>query len=146
MFFVPNMIDTLYYDYININGPVFFDTEASGEIAFRLSDIYLGRDGGRANNGMFADAYTNLGMIGVLIFPILICILIRILDTATTNLHTSIIVFSAVIVATTLDGSFLTRSMLTHGLLILIVVLSGMPRIQTSIEPIMHTRTRKGSN
>lgn len=127
MFYVPNMIDTLYYDYISQHGPLYFDTSASGDLAFKLSDIYLNRDGGRSNNGLFSDAYTNLGGLGVLVFPVIFAVILKSFSSVLAGQNKSIIVFSAFIISTTLNGSFISRSLMTHGLLLMFAVLLVMP-------------------
>lgn len=130
MFYTPNLIDTFYYEYISQNGPLFFDSQASGELAFQISEDFINREGNRANNGLFSDAFVNLGVLGILIMPILISFLVRFYNNVLRGQNKSIVVFTSIIVATTLNGSFLTRSLLTHGLFLLLVTLAFMPKVE----------------
>lgn len=127
VFYVPNMIDTLYYDYINAHSPLYFDSEASGQLAFDLSEIYLNRFESRANNGLFSDAYTNLGIIGVVVMPLLLSLFLKVFSDVTKGINSAIVSFSAIIIASTLTSAFLTRSLLTHGLFLLCLLFFFMP-------------------
>ena len=128
MLYVPNMNDTLYYDYIMTHSPLFFNSQKSGELAFNLSEIYMRRSEARANNGMFSDAYANLGAWGIVVFPVLLSTLLKFFSNSVKGLHPSLVVYTAMIVATALHSSFITRSLLTHGLFILWLALMILPR------------------
>ena len=127
MFYTTNVIDTMYYDYISIHGPLFFDSEATGQLAFSISELYGTVRGGRANNGMFSDAFVNLGTFGLFIMPILLTLVLKLFSIVLRGQNKSIVFFTAVVLGTTLTGAFLTRCLLTHGFLLILLVLYFMP-------------------
>lgn len=121
-FFVPSMLDISYYEYIIHHGPQYFTGGIGMEIG-RLS----GEEGKRCNNGLFSDAFMNLGYIGCFVFPIIITYFIKIADALTKNLEDSIKIFSAFLIVSTLSGSYFTTSLLTHGLFLMYLVLFFIP-------------------
>ena len=145
VFYIPSVIDTFYYEYISQHGPLFFDTQASGELAFQISEDFINREGNRANNGLFSDAFVNLSGYGVLIMPILICLLVWCYNYVLKGQNKSIIVFTSIIVATTLNGSFLTRCLLTHGLLLLLITLTFVPKLD-GFHSALHRKYRIKTN
>lgn len=128
--FVPNILDTLYYEYINMHGPVFFETKG---LAFSIGEEYYGDDQMRANNGMFTDAYINMGTIGCFIFPLIIALFEKTFEYITEEKENCIVVFSALIFVTTLGSSLFTTSLLTHGLFFIWLTLIFIPRNHSAI-------------
>lgn len=128
VFFVPNQLDTLYYDYICKHEPLYFDTEGFGKLSFLIGENYFDMFGMRANNGLFSDAYVNLGPIGVCVFPIILGLFLNFFCSICRKHNQAITLFSAIIVVTTLGSSVFTTSLLTHGLFLLLVTLYLMPK------------------
>lgn len=118
--FIPTLLDSLYYEYVNNSHPVFFNSEAVTNMAFDLGDQYFGKEEMRCNNGLFTDAYMNLGTIGCLVFPFLFAILFKLCNSAFKYVNPAISVFATLLICTTLGSATLTTSLFTHGLLLLI--------------------------
>lgn len=127
MFYVPNMLDTLYYSYIHMHSPVFFDTDSYRTISFAIGAEYFGRDEMRANNGLFTDAYVNLGAIGCVIFPFILTYFIKMCESLFKNTDKGITLFAVFLIVTTLGSSMFTTSLLTHGLVLLIITVALIP-------------------
>ena len=88
---------------------------------------YYGYDMG-ANNGLIADAMTNLGYGGIVVFPALISMVLKLFDRSSKGLDSRIYATVSVYVAMVLTNSFLFVSLLTHGLLVTILLLAAMKR------------------
>lgn len=130
VFYVPNILDTLYYEYINTHGPVYFDTKG---LAFSIGAEYYGSDDMRANNGLFTDAYINLGTIGCFIYPFIIAFFEKTFESITEGKENCIVVFAALIFVTTLGSSLFTTSLLTHGLFFIWLTMMSIPKSYNTI-------------
>lgn len=126
VFFIPTLLDSLYYDFINNTHPVFFNSESSSKIAFEIGNISFNKDGMRCNNGLFSDAYMNLGLFGCFVFPMLYTYIFKYCDAAFKYVKPAISVFATLLICTTLGSSILTTSLLTHGLFLLILTCYSM--------------------
>ena len=122
-FYTPAALDISYFDYIIKHGPTYF----TKGIAFELGAL-SGDEAKRCNNGMFSDAFMNLGYIGCVIFPIVFAYFVKIVEFFSRNLNESLKVFAAFLIVSTLSSSYFTTSMLTHGLIMLCVTLYFMPK------------------
>lgn len=130
MFYIPNVIDSMYFDYFSSRSPLFFDSDATGQLAFDITTEYGGREGARSNNGLFTDAFQNLGVLGLVIMPVVLTILLKAFSQVLKRQPQSIAFFTAIVIATTLHGSLLTRCLFTHGFALLFVVLYFMPGLK----------------
>ena len=119
--FIPTLLDSLYYDYISKTGPVFFDSTTLTKLPFIIGDTYFDYEEMRCNNGLFTDAFTNMGLLGCIIFPLLITILFKLCNPIFKNVNHAISVFSTFLICITLNSSSLTTALLTHGILLLIL-------------------------
>lgn len=122
-FYTPAGLDISYFNYIIKNGPTYF----TKGIAFELGAL-SGDEAKRCNNGMFSDAFMNLGYIGCLIFPFVFAYFIKIVEYISRNQNESIKVFTAFLIVSTLASSYFTTSLLTHGLFMLCVTLYFIPK------------------
>lgn len=132
-FFMPNLLDVEYYDYLKNSTPVFFDTSKYTQIQFNIGDVYFGSEDVRANNGFFTDAFINLGSLGCVVYPFIYSILFRALEGACKGLDRCISVFCAFLMVTTLESTFFTTALLTHGLFLMMVTLYFMPVSKNNI-------------
>jgi hypothetical protein len=97
-------------------------------IQFLMGGYSIGDFSARANNGLFSDAYMNLGVVGVLIYPIILAVYLRILDGAANGLPDRIMPVIVIYVAFVLLGMTFTSALFTSGLLPLIFLLYSLPR------------------
>ena len=81
-----------------------------------------------ANNGLFADAYSNLGVVGVFIMPILIVLALKILDYCSYDLDIRFCSAVIFISSYTLLSSSFFVVMLTHGFLLSCLIMYLIPR------------------
>ena len=119
--FIPTLLDSLYYDYTNQFGPVFFNSEAVTEMAFNLGDKYFDKEEMRCNNGLFSDAMINLGPVGCIIFPFVFALFFKICNPIFSKINPAISVFSTLLICTTFGSATFTTSIFTHGILFLTV-------------------------
>lgn len=126
--YIPNLLDTVYYDFMLNKSPFWYDTSNFTQLQFDIGQDYFNDDSMRANNGFFTDAYVNFGYLGCIIYPIILGYVFRMLDGATSGLNKGLIFYSVIIFIATIEGTFITTSLLTHGLFLMIILLYLMPR------------------
>ena len=126
-FFIPNMLDGLFYDYIYTHGPTFYSHEGTN-IAFSIGDIYFNDENMRCNNGLFTDAFINLGWIGVFLYPIIFSSFFKICEAGFKGIKSQILFFACIILVITFRSSLFTTSLATHGILLTCITLMFMPR------------------
>lgn len=114
-FFIPSLLDTYYYDYITQHGPMFYSRTGTA-IQYIIGDEYFGAPEMDCNNGLFSDAFMNLGPLGCFIYPIIYAFLFRLCGSAFRGADKGLVVFAAMIMSYTLEGSEFTTGLLTHGL------------------------------
>lgn len=127
VFYVPCNLDAYFYDYISRHEPLFFDTKAFGDLCFTIGDEYFGQAAMRANNGLFSDAYANLGPLGCVIMPFVYSSFIFLFSAISKGCNKGFIGFSAIMIATTIESTAFTTTLLTHGLLLLLFTLYCLP-------------------
>ena len=135
IFFVPQLISYCYYDYNQTNSFNYFNSllryiglpNHNPEISFLVGELYYGNPETSANTGLFGDAYWNLGIIGVIVFPILIGIVLFLMDQILREHHPKIVLMIAIIITIGLQNSALLTLLLSHGMLIQAMVLLFLP-------------------
>lgn len=126
-FYIPNLLDSVYFNYLQNMDPFFFDTSKFTNIQFSIGGDVFGIEQMRANNGFFTDAYINLGAAGCIVYPFIYSLIFRALEGACYGLNQCVSIFCAFLVVTTLESTFFTTSLLTHGIFLMIVTLYFMP-------------------
>lgn len=84
--------------------------------------------GTNCNDGLVADAMTNMGLPGMILMPIVVCLVLRMLDKSTLNINNCIMLISALYIAEILIGTFLATALITHGILVIIFITAIMNR------------------
>ena len=102
-------------------------TKGGKSIGEVIADEF-GRKGVNFNNGLFADAITNGGIIGVFVMPFIVAFVLRLIDKSTYGLDVRLILTIAFYTTLTLLSSFLPTALLTHGLIIMIFLLYFIDR------------------
>ena len=82
----------------------------------------------RANNGLFTDAYMNLGEIGCLVYPFVYVAFFKFCESSFEGVNVELVMFVIIIMVITLNSSEFTTSLLTHGLFALCLLLYFLPR------------------
>lgn len=120
--FEPGLLDTYYYDYVANHGPLYY-VRGAVSIQRVIGDLYFDSPDMNSNNGLFSDAYMNLGFIGCIVYPLVLTIIIRSFDKMFKFANKELVFFSCMIMVVTLGSSELTTSLFTHGLLFLFIIL-----------------------
>ena len=130
MMFFPALLNYQYAEYFSIHGFDYYRRSIGGlfsksiytqDMADIIGQVYYGHEM-HANNGLFADAYANLGWIGVLLMPFLLALVLKVLDGSTSKV--SPLAAQALVIAygfSLMSSSFFTI-MLTHGLGIVCII------------------------
>lgn len=142
LMFIPVTLDYVYYDFFSTHSPDLFRSSLLSHFGFSsiydkpiprlLGEIYP-NIGFNANNGLFSDAYANLGVIGMFAMPLLIVLLLRLGDRCSSGLDRSQLM-PVMIAFYVLSGSSFFTNLLTHGLVVLFIVLYLLPRTAASPE------------
>lgn len=132
-----NQISSIYYDFFSINELDYFRSSFlkyfgitspySEGISMMIGRIYY-HDGLNANNGLFSDAYSNMGFIGLLIMPFILLLLIRMLDKFSYGLDYRLPLVISIQFALAFLNTNLMTVALTHGFLVSCIVLGLLPR------------------
>lgn len=135
LFLLPAYLQYAYYDFFSehtkdflrqsILGRVGFESPYSDSIPRLIGKGYYG--GSYANNGLFSDAFANFGVFGVILYPILLVLALKLLDTCSKNLSVNICIGVIFIVAYSFLSTFYFTVMLTHGFIVCCIVVYLMP-------------------
>jgi hypothetical protein len=137
--YLPNLLHFYYYDFFANNEFDYFRAGVLRRVGFDspYSELgiphtigleYFNNSATGANNGLFSDAYFNLGWLGMIIAPLMVVIALRILESACRNINPKLL--AAVIITTAVSfvsSSFFTI-MLTHGFIAICIVFYFLPR------------------
>lgn len=123
-----SIMDTKYFNLIQETGPRFYSYEVYGkDIAFYVGEDIFNSDGMRANNGLYSDAYMNLGLLGCILYPIVYAFLFRISDSLLRYANKGLVLLLCLLWAYKMRGTTITTVLLTHGVFVAVIVLSLMP-------------------
>lgn len=138
LFFVPSVLNFDYFTFFSMHPIDFYRQSLFSKIGWGsyysmpiANVIGLGSLGDAsiyANNGLFADAFANLGYIGTLVMPIAIVSFLRLIDYCSEGLGIALASPLFVGAAYTLLSSSFFTVLITHGLLINCVVAYLLPR------------------
>lgn len=120
--FEPGLLDTYYFDYISEHGPLYY---ARGALPIQrvIGDLYFDSPDMNSNNGLFSDAYMNLGGLGCIVYPIILTVIIKFCDNLFKYANKELVFFACIVMTVTVGSAELTTSLLTHGLFFLFVIL-----------------------
>lgn len=126
-FYLPNLLDMYYFDYISNTTPLYFQAPKL-DLSFIIGSLYLDNDQTRANNGLLSDAFANLGYIGVVVFPLIYAYIFKSCERSFKYVNPNQALFTAFLIMHTLRSAFLTTSLLTHGVFLLILAMMFMSK------------------
>jgi len=142
MMFVPALLHGEYFDFFSVNPPDYyiqnifskfgFESSYTTSIPFVIAEAYHGSTSMSANNGLFSDAYANLGLPGCVLVPIVYIMLFRLLDASLHGLPRRFVIPALVPVALTFLSSSLFTALVSHGILLYGIVLYFLPRPRES--------------
>jgi hypothetical protein len=137
IFFIPGELHYSFFEFFQNNpvdyftqGPLryFFDSEYDKPIAFLVGEFAINDITARANNGLFSDAYQNLGSLGVIIMPLFTVLYLKLLDGVTEGHDSSLFVVIFCYTSFVLLGIPLTTALISSSLLLLLFFLMWLPR------------------
>lgn len=133
LFFLPSLLNVYYFDFFSVNKVDFFRQSILGKLGFTsmysmkiqniIGAVYFNAPDMLANNGLFSDAYMNLGNIGVIILPIMICLALRFLDYSSKHIESYYLVTVLISVSYIFMSSSFFTVMMTHGYIILCLII-----------------------
>ena len=135
--FLPNLLNSYYYDFFTQNTPDFFRQSFLRLLGFdspypdidhMIGNMYFNKSAMGANSGLISDAITNMGYVGIVIMPIILSLFLRFMDSLAFGIKKRIYISTAITSSFILISSFLPTALLTHGLLALGLVLAVIPR------------------
>ncbi|WP_270370134.1 hypothetical protein [Aerococcus urinaeequi] len=135
--FVPNLINYYYFDFFTNNVPDFYRQSVFsmiginspyGRIPNMIGEIYMNNKETAANGGLVSDAAQNLGFLGAILSPLILAIFLKLLEDVSKYLDSRITVVVAIYLSNVLISSTLTTALLTHGILLVLLILYLMPR------------------
>lgn len=137
-FYIPVLLDGLFFDYYKSHQPLYFigKTEGFANTAFLIGDVYFNNPTMSANNGMFSDAITNLGLMGCFIMPLVLSLYLHVFAKSFDRANHQIVLFVALVMVYTFEGSFFTTALLTHGILLTCLTLFLMTAEMRNIKEI----------
>lgn len=137
-FFIPALLNYDFYEYFSVNGFDFYRqsilNRILGKSAYSLTlaqEIglkYFGRSNYNANNGLFADAYANLGIVGVILMPIIIVVFFEVLRNAAGDIPPEVWAICSISAYFTFTGSSFFTAIFGHGLLVMCILLYFLKR------------------
>jgi len=125
MMFTPSLLNYMYFEYFTSHGFDYFRSSFLGRffpspykmgLADTIGQAYF-NSSMHANNGLFSDAYANLGVIGVIVMPLLMALVLRVLDGSTRRVPPVASQAFAITFGFSLISSSFFTVLLTHGLL-----------------------------
>ena len=137
VFFVPNLLNYYYYDFFTANTPDYLRQSFLRHFGLRspysaidnlIGLIYFNKPEMGANSGLISDAYANFGILGLVIMPFVIVFALKIIDACSEGLDIRIFVVSGVTLAFIFVSSFFFTILVTHGFLVLCLILYFLPR------------------
>lgn len=132
--FLPAVLKFKYYDFFSGKNKLFFADGIIGKIlgikslypkeAPILIAEYVGQPQSSCNTGYLGDAYANLGIIGMILFSIILIWIFKYMDRVTSRLDLALVCGISIYSIYALnDGALLTR-LLTGGFIVLIFLLN----------------------
>jgi len=138
LFFVPSILNYDYFTFFSVNPIDFYRQSLFSKVGWGsyypmpISNVIglncLGDSSIYANNGLYADAFANLGYAGMLIMPIVVVAFLRFIDYCSRGLGVALASPLFVGAAFTLFSSSFFTVLITHGLLFNCVVAYLLPR------------------
>lgn len=141
LLYVPALLNYQYFDFFSSNELDYYRqsfmrylglSSPYNESISLVIGNFMGNPGMGANNGLFSDAYANLGVTGVILHPLIIVVLFKSLDKYSYGIDNKYLFLIVVACATVINSSFLPTGLLTHGILFLMVILYLFPRTKKS--------------
>ena len=139
---LPASIHYAYYEFFNIHELDFLregilssfglDTPYKDGIMYIIGEYTTGDLAIAANNGLFSDAYMNFGYFGVVLYPFILTLFLKIVDRITEGVDFKLLFGLIFSFASCLNSATFTVSLLTGGLLLSLLFILSIPNKLTS--------------
>lgn len=140
MLFLPNLLSYYYYDFFQTHEFDYlrqsilrhfnFISPYNININYLIGEKYFHNPKINAGNGLIGDAYRNFGILGCIIFPILIIISLRILDACCKKVDKKIVfVYCVALFNSFTNGAFFT-TLLSDGFIVICLIFYFFPQKQ----------------
>lgn len=137
MGFMLGQLSEYYYRFFNENSIDFFRQGVLGKLGFE--SVYsqgisyvIGNNFEtqtvNCNNGLLADVWGNLGLIGIVVMPIIIIFCFRLLDFATHGIESKLLIGIIVYYSMIFANTQWSTALLTHGYLLLCILMMLFPK------------------
>lgn len=137
VFFIPGLLNYHYYDFFSDHEPDYFrqsilrrmgiESPYQQRITRIIGEVYFGSADNNANNGLFSDAYSNLGIFAPLM-PFLLVIILKLMDKYTYGIDIKLLFLPIIVMVTTFNSVSFFTGLLTGGIILLFVILVLFPR------------------
>ncbi len=130
--FLPSELHFQYFKFFNINPPDFFrqsfmrfflESPYKINVHFLIGEFSIGDITARGNNGLYSDAFMSLSYLGVIIFPILIVLVLKIFDGMIIRLERSLWFVIAIYMSMVLLNVPLINALAGSGFILLLLLL-----------------------
>lgn len=142
IFFMPNLLNYFYYEFFAKNGIDYYragflshfgfestyDNSLPRVIGMHYYGNFYGDEVTNANNGLFSDAYANLGVLGVIIIPFLTVFLLRLLDGCAKGINKGVQMAIAMLFTMKFIGDSMFTVLLSGGMFATYILLIALPR------------------
>lgn len=139
MFLVPSVLNYVYYDFMQTHEKIylreslflhrFFDNPHGKPLLRVISDVYY--DGiMHPNNGMFSEAYSQFGTIGIIILPFLLIMMFRMFDSVSYDVKKRHIFIVAVSMSIALLNVNITAGTIIFSNILLFITLYFLSSIK----------------
>ncbi|KPU27362.1 hypothetical protein TR13x_04575 [Caloranaerobacter sp. TR13] len=134
LLFVPSQLKFFYFDFFSKNELLHFSEGVIGKIigtsspyaiktANMIGYMYFGNIENNANTGYLADAYANMGILGMFVFSILFSMILILINSFSKNIKKELVIGLSLFSILALNDSALLTTLLTGGLLLLLLLL-----------------------
>ena len=138
LLFLPALLNYHYYDFFKNNELDFFrqsflrwfniESPYKDNIAFMIGGMYYGNYEIRGNNGLFTDAYYNMGIMGIILFPLILVFILRLIESVSKGIKEGMMFVVVFSVGVTLLSTTFTIALLNNGIILMMIMLYFLPR------------------
>lgn len=120
-----------YYDYFAQNFPfsLLYETKYNEKLPALIGKTYFTfKEGIYANGNVFADMFANMGYAAFVLGAVVLSLLLKLFDIVTKDKNLLFILPMAAVTIVTLSNSGLIVNLITHGILIMVILLRWYPK------------------
>jgi hypothetical protein len=152
VYFLPQILNVHYYAYSSQYGYDFYargparifgiKSKYGAPLPQIISQVYFGTDG-NANNGLFSEAFSNLGLCGCFVLPLFIVLTIGVLNIFIKQMDYTFVTLYAFFCAFIWGSGNVTTGLMTNGLLLSAIIMYLIPKEYINSDSIGNRRKNK---